>query len=125
MRRRPASVLDLQRPYLTAAGVFCHIQRLIRAKNERGAFVPHIRHRNRNPEADGDDSARHGGSLIVDLADSGMTMICVTREMSFARRIADRIVFMDRGEILEQETPDQMFDSPRSDRLRTLLRAGR
>jgi general L-amino acid transport system ATP-binding protein len=63
--------------------------------------------------------------IIVDLADSGMTMICVTHEMSFARRVADRIVFMDRGEIVEQGTPDQMFDSPRSDRLRTFLRAGR
>lgn len=63
--------------------------------------------------------------IIVNLADSGMTMICVTHEMGFARRAADRIVFMDRGEIVEQGTPDQMFDSPGTDRLRTFLRAGR
>ena len=63
--------------------------------------------------------------IIVDLADSGMTMICVTHEMSFARSVADRIVFMDRGEIVEQGTPDQMFESPRTDRLATFLRAVR
>jgi len=60
--------------------------------------------------------------IMTDLADSGMTMICVTHEMGFARRAADRIVFMDRGEIIEQGAPDQMFDDPRTDRLKTFLR---
>jgi general L-amino acid transport system ATP-binding protein len=59
--------------------------------------------------------------IIMDLADSGMTMICVTHEMGFARRAADRIVFMDRGSIVEQGTPDQMFDSPTTDRLKKFL----
>jgi general L-amino acid transport system ATP-binding protein len=63
--------------------------------------------------------------IIVDLADSGMTMICVTHEMSFARRISNRMVFMDRGEIVEQGSPEQLFDSPSTERLRTFLRAGR
>jgi general L-amino acid transport system ATP-binding protein len=63
--------------------------------------------------------------IMGDLADSGMTMICVTHEMGFARRAADRIVFMDRGEIIEQGTPDQVFDSPTTDRLTAFLRAGR
>ena len=58
---------------------------------------------------------------IMALAQSGMTMICVTHEMGFARRVADRIVFMDRGEIIEQGTPDQMFDCPRTDRLKLFL----
>ncbi len=62
--------------------------------------------------------------IIVDLADAGMTMICVTHQMSFARRAADRIVFMDRGEIVEQGTPDRIFDSPATDRLRKFLKAG-
>jgi general L-amino acid transport system ATP-binding protein len=62
--------------------------------------------------------------IMVDLADSGMTMICVTHEMAFARRVANRIVFMDRGAIVEQGTPDQMFDRPGTDRLATFLRAG-
>jgi general L-amino acid transport system ATP-binding protein len=59
--------------------------------------------------------------IIMGLADTGMTMICVTHEMGFARRAADRIVFMDRGEIVEHGTPDQIFDSPVTDRLKTFL----
>jgi general L-amino acid transport system ATP-binding protein len=59
--------------------------------------------------------------IIVNLAQSGMTMICVTHEMGFARRVADRVVFMDRGEIIEQGVPEQMFNDPRTDRLRLFL----
>ncbi len=59
--------------------------------------------------------------IIIGLADTGMTMLCVTHEMGFARRAADRIVFMDRGEIVEQGTPDQIFDSPATDRLKMFL----
>jgi len=59
--------------------------------------------------------------IIMGLADTGMTMICVTHEMGFARRAADRIVFMDRGEIVEQGTPEQLFDNPETDRLKTFL----
>jgi len=59
--------------------------------------------------------------IIRSLADTGMTMICVTHEMGFARRAADRIVFMDRGEIIEEGTPDQIFDDPRTDRLKLFL----
>jgi general L-amino acid transport system ATP-binding protein len=59
--------------------------------------------------------------IIVDLADSGMTMICVTHEMGFARRVADRMVFMDRGEIIEQGTPARLFDRPDSARLKAFL----
>ncbi len=59
--------------------------------------------------------------IIMGLAETGMTMLCVTHEMGFARRAADRIVFMDRGEIIEQGTPDQMFDCPRTERLKSFL----
>jgi general L-amino acid transport system ATP-binding protein len=59
--------------------------------------------------------------IIMGLADAGMTMICVTHEMGFARRAADRIVFMDRGEIVEHGTPREMFDSPKTDRLKRFL----
>jgi general L-amino acid transport system ATP-binding protein len=58
---------------------------------------------------------------IVNLAESGMTMICVTHEMGFARRVADRIVFMDRGEIVEQGAPEQVFERPHTERLRAFL----
>ncbi|MBC9179271.1 amino acid ABC transporter ATP-binding protein [Roseomonas sp. ACRSG] len=58
---------------------------------------------------------------MVMLADTGMTMICVTHEMGFARQVADRVVFMDRGEVVESGTPDQVFNNPKTDRLKTFL----
>lgn len=59
--------------------------------------------------------------VMVDLAQSGMTMLCVTHEMSFARKVADRIVFMDAGEIVETNTPAAFFDAPKSDRAQLFL----
>ena len=59
--------------------------------------------------------------VMVSLAREGMTMICVTHEMGFARTVADRVVFMDKGTILEVGTPDEIFDSPRHPRLRQFL----
>ena len=59
--------------------------------------------------------------VIVDLAQSGMTMIVVTHEMGFARRAADRMVFMDHGAIVETGTPQQFFDAPKTERCRTFL----
>jgi polar amino acid transport system ATP-binding protein len=58
---------------------------------------------------------------MADLARSGMTMLIVTHEMRFAREVGHRIVFMDQGVIVEQGTPQQMFESPRSDRLKAFL----
>jgi general L-amino acid transport system ATP-binding protein len=58
---------------------------------------------------------------MVMLADTGMTMICVTHEMGFARQVADRVVFMDRGEIVESNTPEELFSNPQTDRLKTFL----
>ena len=55
------------------------------------------------------------------LADEGMTMICVTHEMAFARQVADRVVFMDAGEIVEAGDPTAFFDRPRHDRTRRFL----
>ncbi|MER9603247.1 amino acid ABC transporter ATP-binding protein [Mesorhizobium sp. M0243] len=59
--------------------------------------------------------------VIVTLASEGMTMICVTHEMGFARRVADRVIFMDRGEIVEQAPPDEFFTSSRNERTRQFL----
>ena len=59
--------------------------------------------------------------VMIELAGSGMTMVCVTHEMGFARRVADRVVFMDGGELVEQGTPAELFAAPRSERLRTFL----
>ena len=58
---------------------------------------------------------------MIELAESGMTMVCVTHEMGFARQVADRVVFMDRGEIVEVGPPAGMFEDPRTDRLKLFL----
>ena len=58
---------------------------------------------------------------MVSLANEGMTMLCVTHEMGFARQVADRVVFMDAGEIVEMNTPDQFFSNPRHERTRLFL----
>ena len=58
---------------------------------------------------------------MIGLAETGMTMVCVTHEMGFAKKVADRVVFMDRGEIVEAGPPMQMFDDPRTDRLKLFL----
>jgi ABC-type polar amino acid transport system ATPase subunit len=55
------------------------------------------------------------------LAEEGMTMLCVTHEMGFAREVADRIVFMNEGRILEQNAPEQFFSNPATERARTFL----
>ena len=60
--------------------------------------------------------------VMVNLAEeSGMTMLCVTHEMSFARKVADRVIFMDKGEIIEQNAPDAFFDHPQNDRTKLFL----
>mgnify|MGYP003303194753 CR=1 FL=1 len=59
--------------------------------------------------------------VMVELADEGMTMLCVTHEMGFAKKVADRVIFMDGGEIVEQNTPHEFFDHPETDRLQLFL----
>ena len=58
---------------------------------------------------------------MVELAKEGMTMICVTHEMGFARKAADKIVFMADGRILEQNTPEEFFENPKTDRAKDFL----
>ena len=58
---------------------------------------------------------------MIALADSGMTMVVVTHEMGFAQQVADRVVFMDRGEIVEEGPPRELFEHPRTDRLKLFL----
>lgn len=59
--------------------------------------------------------------VMVELANDGMTMLCVTHEMGFARKVADRVIFMDKGEIVEQGPPAELFDNPNNERTRTFL----
>ena len=58
---------------------------------------------------------------MIGLAEDGMTMLCVTHEMGFARQVADRVIFMDRGEIVEDAKKEDFFGSPRSERAQTFL----
>ena len=59
--------------------------------------------------------------VMVSLAEEGMTMVCVTHEMGFARRVADRVIFMDQGEIVEQNDPETFFNQPANERTRLFL----
>ena len=59
--------------------------------------------------------------VMVELADTGMTMIVVSHEMGFAKTVADRVIFMDAGEIIEQNEPHEFFDNPRHDRTKMFL----
>jgi len=59
--------------------------------------------------------------VMIELAKSGMTIVAVTHEMGFARAVANRMIFFDRGEIVEQGTPDQIFNNPQSDRTKLFL----
>ncbi len=59
--------------------------------------------------------------VMIELAQSGMTMICVTHEMGFARTVANRVIFMDRGEIIEQNDPERFFNNPQSERTKLFL----
>ncbi len=59
--------------------------------------------------------------VMIELAKSGMTILAVTHEMGFARAVADRMIFFDKGEIVEQGTPEQVFNNPKEDRTKLFL----
>ncbi|MBT5094576.1 MAG: amino acid ABC transporter ATP-binding protein, partial [Halobacteriovoraceae bacterium] len=59
--------------------------------------------------------------VMVGLAEDGMTMLCVTHEMGFARQVADRVIFMDEGQIVEEADPETFFNNPQSERSKEFL----
>jgi len=59
--------------------------------------------------------------VMVELAEEGMTMLCVTHEMGFARKVADRVIFMDAGQIVEQNDPETFFNNPQNERTKLFL----
>jgi general L-amino acid transport system ATP-binding protein len=59
--------------------------------------------------------------VMVELAGQGITMLCVTHEMGFAKAVADRVIFMDEGQIVEENNPDDFFDHPKNERTRDFL----
>jgi general L-amino acid transport system ATP-binding protein len=59
--------------------------------------------------------------VMIEMAEQGITMLCVTHEMGFAKAVADRVIFMDQGQIVEQNTPHEFFNNPRTDRAQDFL----
>ena len=59
--------------------------------------------------------------VMIELAEEGMTMVCVTHEMGFAKKVANRVVFMDEGQIIEVATPETLFNTPKNERTKTFL----
>ncbi|WP_169449717.1 ATP-binding cassette domain-containing protein [Oceanospirillum beijerinckii] len=59
--------------------------------------------------------------VMIELAEEGMTMLCVTHEMGFAKTVADRVIFMDKGQIIEENVPDAFFNNPQSERTQAFL----
>jgi general L-amino acid transport system ATP-binding protein len=59
--------------------------------------------------------------VMIGLADQGMTMLCVTHEMGFAKAVADRVIFMDQGQVVEQNTPTEFFNNPQNERSKDFL----
>jgi general L-amino acid transport system ATP-binding protein len=59
--------------------------------------------------------------VMVELAEDGMTMLCVTHEMGFARKVADRVIFMDAGQIVEENEPEEFFNNPQNERTQLFL----
>jgi general L-amino acid transport system ATP-binding protein len=59
--------------------------------------------------------------VMIELAKGGITMLCVTHEMGFAKAVANRVIFMDQGQIVEQNTPDEFFNNPKSERTKDFL----
>ncbi len=60
--------------------------------------------------------------VMIELANEDKTMVCVTHEMGFAKKVADRVIFMDEGQIIEENTPEEFFNNPQSDRLKLFLK---
>ena len=65
--------------------------------------------------------AKTGNEFVKWIDGSGMTMVCVTHEMGFAREVADRVLFIDGGKLIEEGTPDEIFTEPKSERLKSFL----
>ena len=59
--------------------------------------------------------------VMIELAGTGMTMLCVTHEMGFARQVANRVIFMDAGQIVEQNEPEEFFNNPQNERTKLFL----
>ena len=73
------------------------------------------------PSALDPEMIREVRDTMVGLAEEGMTMLCATHEMGFARKVANRVIFMDGGQNVEQNTPDEFFNNPQHERTKLFL----
>ncbi|HSC24164.1 MAG TPA: amino acid ABC transporter ATP-binding protein [Casimicrobiaceae bacterium] len=105
--RRPAQLSGGQQQRVAIARALCTDPRLVLFDEPTASLDPEM--------------VNEVLQTMESLAREGMTMIVVTHEMGFARRVADRVVFMDHGQIIETASPDRFFDEPQSARLRTFL----
>ncbi len=105
--KRPAQLSGGQQQRVAIARALCMKPRLMLFDEPTSALDPEM--------------VKEVLDTMVSLADEGMTMVCVTHEMGFARQVADRVVFMDEGQILEVATPQEFFDAPQHERARAFL----
>src|SRR5207244_13608423 len=84
-------------------------------------FTPKSRLFNESTSALDPEMIKEVLDVMIELAGQGITMLCVTHEMGFARAVADRMIFMDQGQIVEENTPSEFFSHPKSERTRDFL----
>jgi ABC-type polar amino acid transport system ATPase subunit len=106
-RKYPAQLSGGQQQRVAIARALCMQPRLMLFDEPTSALDPEM--------------VREVLDVMIELAESGTTMLCVTHEMGFAERVADRVIFMDRGEILEEGPPALFFNQPKSERLKLFL----
>jgi ABC-type polar amino acid transport system ATPase subunit len=106
-RKRPAELSGGQQQRVAIARALCMKPRLMLFDEPTSALDPEM--------------VKEVLETMVALAEDGMTMVCVTHEMGFARQVADRVVFMDEGQVLEMASPSEFFDEPRHERARSFL----
>ncbi len=106
-RKYPAQLSGGQQQRVAIARALCMQPRLMLFDEPTSALDPEM--------------VREVLDVMIELAESGTTMLCVTHEMGFAERVADRVIFMDRGEIIEEGPPAVFFNQPKSERLKLFL----
>ena len=106
-RSYPGQLSGGQQQRVAIARALCHSPRLMLFDEPTSALDPEM--------------IKEVLDVMTELAEEGMTMVCVTHEMGFAKSVADLMVFMDRGEIVEQSPPAEFFANPQSDRTKLFL----
>jgi len=107
LQRKPANLSGGQQQRVAIARSLCMKPRIMLFDEPTSALDPEM--------------IKEVLDTMIALAEDGMTMICVTHEMGFARQVANRVIFMDEGQIVEQNEPEEFFGNPQSDRTKLFL----